>query len=65
MFFQTCRGFKADGTRCGRTVFDAELGVCKLHQEWARKQLEFGKGYSRGTASAMLAMMMDDDDDDL
>jgi len=37
----TCRGYKADGTRCGRNVFDAELGVCKQHVDWARKQKEF------------------------
>ena len=37
----TCRGYKADGTRCGRNVFDTELGVCKQHVDWARKQKEF------------------------
>ena len=31
------RAAKADGTRCGRNVFDTELGVCKCHVDWARK----------------------------
>lgn len=35
-----CREFKADGTRCGRNIFDQELGVCKLHVEVAKRKIK-------------------------
>ncbi|KAL1528099.1 hypothetical protein AB1Y20_009464 [Prymnesium parvum] len=38
-----CVCFKADGTRCMRNVFDADLGACKLHVETARKQREHAR----------------------
>jgi len=38
-----CQAFKADGTRCGRPVFDAELGACRLHVDSVRRQREFAK----------------------
>eukprot|EP00965_Chrysotila_dentata_P047439 1573496-Pleurochrysis_carterae.AAC.4 len=38
-----CSSSKADGTRCGRPVFDHELRVCKLHAESARRAAEFAR----------------------
>ena len=35
-----CREFKTDGTRCGRNIFDVELGVCKLHVETAKRKIK-------------------------
>ena len=35
--------FKADGTRCTRSIFDFDLSACKLHVESARKQREHAK----------------------
>ena len=40
---QGCEMFKADGTRCGRTVCDLELNACRLHIDVARRQREFAK----------------------
>lgn len=34
-----CREYRQDGMRCGRTIFDHELGVCKLHVEAAKRKI--------------------------
>ena len=38
-----CVCFKADGTRCTRSIFNFDLSACKLHVDSARKQREHAK----------------------